>query len=803
MKKKLILITLLFSIFASACSLTTLPISTSTAGPTATETPLPTFTPFPTATPTPTPVPEVRIDQAEDNLFLGDYEGALEEYQLAFLQASTDDVRAASLAGMGYSHYLLGNYQLSIDAFTTVLEVYPEGYHLLKSYYYLAEAHKALGDYLKAAAYYEQYLQVKPGVLDDYIQELRGDVLKQAGEIPAAISAYQSAIDASSMGSAILVEIKLARTYADSGDLETAIRMYADISTRSDNDYIKAQMNFLSGQAYLFLGQPDAAYPYFQDSLQKYPRSYDTYSGLEALVLAGQPVGELESGLVYYFAGKYGNAVNAFRSYLKSTPEHNGTAHHYLAFSLLVLDDIEGAIEEWKAIVNDHPGDQYWEEAWDEWAYTLWAYLDRYDQAAQTYLDFVNRVPSAPEAPQYLYWAARLYEQNLKLELAAQTWERLIVEYPANDLSLRGMFLAGICYYRLGDLARAQTAFQRLIILASDTESLSGAHLWLGKIQMQQGNIEKAHEEWTVASGLDPTGYYSERAAELLEGKKPLQIDPESYSLEFDLEKDKGLAEAWLRSNFAIPEETDLHSLGILEENIHIRRGNAYWELGLYNLAGAEFDLVRLEITQDPVSNYRLLDHLLDLGFYKHAILLSRQILDLANFDDTATLLAPIYFNRIRFGIYFSDLVLPAAEKLQITPLILFSQIRQESFFEWYVGSTAGARGLMQLMPATGQQMADAADWPAGYTATDLYRPIVNVELGTRYLQRQLRYFGSANLYVALAAYNAGPSNAENWYRISGDDPDLFLEVIRFAETRNYLIYIAEFTHIYEQIYAR
>ncbi len=803
-KRFLTWVPLLFLILASACSLTTQPWSaTPTPDPSSTATPLPTLTPLPTATPTPTPIPEVRIDQADHFIFIGNYERALVEYQQAFLQANTDEVRAASLTGMGYSHYLMGNYQLSLDAFNTVMEVYPEGYHLLKCYYYMAQAAIGLGDYLGAAGYLERYIQVKPGVLDFYIQELRGDVLLQAGEVPAAISAYQSAIDASSYGEAISVQVKLARTYADSGDYETAIQMYADIYARSENYYIKAQMNFLSGQAYLYLGQPERAYPYFLDSVQNFPRAYDTYSGLQALVQAGQEVGKLESGLVYYFAGQYGSAVDAFREYMKSTPEHNGTAHHYLAFSLIVLRDIEGAIEEWKAIINDHPGDEYWEEAWDEWAYTLWAYMDRYDQAAETYLDFVNRVPDAAEAPQYLYWAARLYEQNQKLELAAQTWERLIVEYPSNDLSMRGMFLAGICYYRMGDYARALTAFQRLIILASDTENLSAAHLWSGKIYAKQGNIEKAQNEWITASGLDPTGYYSERALELLEGKQPLEINADSYSFEFDMEKEKELAEAWLRSVFAIPEETDLHSLGILLDNIHIRRGNAFWELGLYNLAGAEFDIARKEITEDPVSNYRLMDHLLGLGFYKHAIYLSRQILDLAHFDDAATMLAPVYFNRIRFGTYFDDLILPAAERIGVDPLILFSQVRLESIFEWYIGSTAGAQGLMQLMPGTARQMSTAVDWLTNYSDADIYRPNVNIELGTRYLQQQLKKFGSDNLYVALAAYNAGPSPADNWYRISGDDMDLFLEVIRFAETRNYILYVAEFVHLYEQIYAR
>lgn len=786
-----------------ACRVTALP-ALPTSSPQSTETlaPLPTLTPLPSATPTPTPLPEVRIDQADWALFTGDYERALEAYQLAFLQASSDETRAASLVGMAHTYILLENYALALDALQTVLDVYPEGAHIPETYYFFGRANQALENYNEAAYYWEGYLQANPGVLNDFIHEQRGDALRAAADYSGAIAAYQSAIDAALAGERIDVEIKQARTYADMGDLETAIRLYSEILEKSDNDYIKAQMNFLSGQAYLQLGLNEQAYSRFQNSVENYPLAYDTYSGMEALIAAGQPVGSLDKGLVYYFAGQYGLAAETFREHIRQDPEHDGTAHHYLAFSLVVLGDLEEAIDEWQTLIDDHPGDRFWAQAWDEMAYTLWAQLDRYDQAAQTYLDFVSRAPNAEEAPQYLYWAARLYEINQKLDLAAQTWERMVVEYPASDLSYRGLFLAGICYYRLGDNARAQTVFQQLILLSPDTETLSAAHLWVGKIQARQGDNLAARTSWEQAANLDPTGYYSERAGELLEGKSPLQIDPDSYSLVVDLEKERNLAEAWLRSVFAIPDEINLSSTGPLSENIHFRRGTAFLEIGLFEEAGEAFDQVRVEIAQDPVNNFRLLNFLLDAGYYRHAILISRQILDLAHFDDASTLLAPIYFNRIRFGTYFSELIVPAANEIGLDPLVLFSLVRQESFFEWYAGSSAGARGLMQLIPSTGQEVASSLNWPPDYSAEDLERAFVNIRLGTEYLNQQFNRFGSGNLYVALAAYNGGPSNARNWYSIAGDDPDLFLEVVRFAETRNYILYISEAVHLYQRVYS-
>ncbi len=804
MKKRIFSLLIVLGLLLSGCDITSFSFSpTNTPPPAPTETLQPTVTPLPSPTPSPTPIPEVRISQAEDLLFNGDYEAALQEYKTALLQGTTSEERAAALTGIGYTDFLLEQYPEAVEAFTSVLDIYPTGYHVARAYFYLGKAHYAQGDYLDAADAWGEYLKVQPGVIDDTIETMIGDAYMEAGETEQAAEAYSAALADTEDGSSVDLQTKLARIAADSGRYEEALRLYSQISEQSDSDFVKAQMNFLSGQAYLAIGLPEQAYARFQDSLEKYPAVYDTYSGMEALILANQPVDPLQAGLVYYYMGDYGEAIQSFQNEIQNNLEHTGTAHHFLAFSLIVMEDIEGALEQWQHVIDEHPGDEYWEEAWDEKAYTLWAQQGRFDEGALTYLAFVAQAPTAPEAPQYLYWAARLYEMNMRLELAAQTWERLIVEYPADDLSFRGLFLAGVSFYRLADYQRALTTFQRLILLEPDAETLAGAHLWVGKIHKKMGDDVAAVNAWQTAASIDPTGYYSERAQELIDGKYPLQVDAESYDLTYDLEAEREFAENWLRTNFEIPAETDLSSLSTLADNIHIRRGNAFYELGLFKEAGAEFESARLEIEQNPVSCYRLLNEMLKKGFYRHAILLSRQILDLAHFEDESTLLAPAYFNHIRFGVYFKDLILPLADETETDPLLLLSMVRQESFFEFYAGSSAGAHGLLQMVPATAQEMVNYLKWPSGYQETDLYRPIVNLKLGAWYFQRQTVHFGTDNLYISLAAYNAGPSNADNWASLAEEDPDLFLELVRFSETRDYIMLISESVHIYEDLYAK
>jgi soluble lytic murein transglycosylase len=190
------------------------------------------------------------------------------------------------------------------------------------------------------------------------------------------------------------------------------------------------------------------------------------------------------------------------------------------------------------------------------------------------------------------------------------------------------------------------------------------------------------------------------------------------------------------------------------------------------------------------------------LGVYRQAILAARQVLDLAGLDDAGTLTAPVLFSHIRFGAYFPELVAPAAQDYGFNPLFVWSTLRQESLFDPSIQSSVGAYGLMQVMPATGDEIATRLGWPVDFTQSDLLRPLVNLTLGIDYLARQRDNLG-ADLYAALAAYNGGPGNAYSWQVLAKGDPDLFVEVVRFDETRNYLMGIYEVFTIYSRLYAR
>ena len=127
-----------------------------------------------------------------------------------------------------------------------------------------------------------------------------------------------------------------------------------------------------------------------------------------------------------------------------------------------------------------------------------------------------------------------------------------------------------------------------------------------------------------------------------------------------------------------------------------------YGILGLYEKARLEFESLRseMEASEDAIGSYRLANYLLDLGLYRTAIFAARQTLTMAGMtSQTESMMAPPYFGHLRYGMYYADLVLPDAQSNNLDPLFIFSVIRQESLFEGFINSNAGARGLMQVIP--------------------------------------------------------------------------------------------------------
>jgi len=735
----------------------------------------------------------------EQALFLGNFEEARKQYVEAQSAAEDDETRAAALIGSARSLYLERNYSTAINQFESALQPYPSASLAPTAWFYLAQAYEVTLQYSLAAQAYGKYIELGPGLLNGTVYEYQGDAFYNAGEYLNAAKAYELALNHYIPGSPVWIRLKQADSLAAAQDYTNAVIIYLDVYQTADNDYAKARANYALGQTYLSLGVPEQAYARYLDSVNLFPTANDTYLGLIELVNSGVPVSDLDRGIIDYFAGQYALAIDALNRYVNSGQSADGTALYYRALSRRAFNEPGFALEDFNALIDQYPADRYLYRAYTERAYTQWAYLDQYQEAAQGLLGYVEMFPQSAEAPSLLYEAARILERGGLLAEAATVWQQMIDTYPTAEGSLDGLFLAGISTYRLGDYVQARTLFQRLLVLATDPDDQAAALLWVGKTHAAEGSGEQAQRSYEQAALRDPTGYYSERAKELAAGLAPFEAAA-PYNLDYDLNAQRAEAESWLRSTFGLSPDTNLADLTTLRLDPAFQRGEELHRLGLFNLARNEFEKVRQSVAADPAQTFRLMNFLLEQNYYRSAILASRQILDLSGMDDAGTLSAPKYFNHIRFGVYFRDLVVPNALDRNINPLFLLSVIRQESLFEPFAASGVGAQGLMQIMPATGQEIVSQINWPPNYDVSDLTRPNVSIVLGAQYLARQRDYFDN-DLFSALAAYNGGPGNTIIWSGLAGDDPDLLLEVIRAEETRNYIRQIFEFFSIYEMLY--
>jgi len=804
MKIKLLLLSLLLGILAIACNTANnLPFLGPTRTPLPSATPIATDTPIPTPTPppTPTPIPAVHIESGDHALLNGDWEHALAEYNSAFQNSDDPEIQAAAQLGVGRTNLLSGNYKEASSELEALIQSHPGSPKLPQAYFFLAQAYEGLQRYKEAAQTYQGYLELRPGVIDGYVLNLRGDDLFAAGDYAGAIQAYQKAQQAPGQNDPINLGMKIARAFALSGDHTTALSQYTDLYLQTNNDRTRALIDLREGESYIALSQLDKATAAYQDAVNNYPTAYESYSALLALVAAKVPVDELNRGLVDFYAGQYGVAQAAFDRYLQKSPADPGTALYYYGLADRALGENEAAIAQWDKVIQNYPDHRFWANAWDQKSTTQWAYLNQDAEAIKTLQNFVTSNPNHPRAAEFLFDAAQVSERAGNLQQAADLWLRVNRDYPNYEQANRALFLAGISRYRLGDYPGANTIFQEYLSASTTLGDRAQAYLWIGKAQNAQGDQAGAHTTWEQAASVDPTGYYSERAMDLLVNRPPFTPSVD-FDLGIDPVSERTKANEWMRMTFGLPEGTDLSGPGELANDPRLQRGTELWQLGLFSEAWAEFEDLRKAVQSDAVQSYLLANTMADLGLYRPATLAARQVLDLAGMDDATTLTAPALFSHLRFGTYYKDLIFPLAQEYDFHPLVLFSVVRQESLFESFVLSSAAANGLMQIIPSTGESIAKKLDWPPNYTPSDLLRPIVNLKFGADYLAAQRDGF-DGDLFAALAAYNGGPGNAIEWKKLAPDDPDLFLEVIRYSETRDYIRNIYETFSIYRKLYDR
>lgn len=148
---------------------------------------------------------------------------------------------------------------------------------------------------------------------------------------------------------------------------------------------------------------------------------------------------------------------------------------------------------------------------------------------------------------------------------------------------------------------------------------------------------------------------------------------------------------------------------------------------------------------------------------------------------------------RLYFPLWFFETIKPAAA--EIDPYLVTALIRQESAFNTHARSRVGARGLMQLMPATARMISSVR-------TSRLFDAKTNISIGTSYFRKRLAQY-NGDVELTLAAYNAGFAKVDEWRRrYPTENRILFLDLIPYRETRDYVATILRNYYWYTKLYA-
>ena len=152
----------------------------------------------------------------------------------------------------------------------------------------------------------------------------------------------------------------------------------------------------------------------------------------------------------------------------------------------------------------------------------------------------------------------------------------------------------------------------------------------------------------------------------------------------------------------------------------------------------------------------------------------------------------------LRFPILFEDLLTKYAKKNSIDRSWVFGIVRAESAFIEDISSPVGALGLMQVMPRTGRSVAKKIGIK-NFKKGKLRKAETNVPIGTAYMKMMLDKFDE-NVVLATAAYNAGPHRVLKWLpkKVCAENPDIWVELIPFNETRKYVRRVLYFSIVYD-----
>lgn len=346
-------------------------------------------------------------------------------------------------------------------------------------------------------------------------------------------------------------------------------------------------------------------------------------------------------------------------------------------------------------------------------------------------------------------------------------FEALIESHPGSSYFHEALFRLGLVHYRQKQWSSARAQFEALLVEGSERFELNTRY-WLVRVGQKLNSNELIEKHREVILANYPLSYYGLRLR--------LEHTPDSRLVNVIPEiSGKSVESQFLWTD---RERGQLSKVAALAKN------------GWHNEALKELE--GLTWPRSLENKVVMIPQLARLGLYFPVIRLTNEVTDLDPAYRSVNLLQNSYPQ------VFVEQVRIEAEARRMSPYLVRSLIRQESGFRTDIASSSDARGLMQMIPPTGIEVAADLGARDVLIPEDLARPSVNIQFGTYYLAQMLNRF-SRHVPAALAAYNAGPTRVDLFFQAraelqqvlmdpsSAADQEIWFDEIPWSETSFYI----------------
>jgi len=400
---------------------------------------------------------------------------------------------------------------------------------------------------------------------------------------------------------------------------------------------------------------------------------------------------------------------------------------------------------------------------------------------------FRSKFPHSSENANNLWVKALEFEQAKDYKNAIETYKQLYNHrFGKHQRRQWAKFRVGFISFKEEKYSEAANIFAEDANENHGLMARSAALYFYAECQRMLGKMERAEIAYNAVIADFPLGYYGWRAKQNLIEFKLAETHPK---LGVEMSVDSTIA--WLRAlqKKEVNTKDSLISVGRLEQIAVLLRS------GFEEEAFALYDEAMKFHKNRPEFYYRYGSMFMQNGEHALAHRMARNFLDLVPRQRMVEV--PIPLLKFLFPIPHEEKVKKHAK---IDPFLVYSVMRQESMFDAKIQSPAGARGLLQIMPATGDFLAKR-EGVQNYDKDLLYNAYLNIRLGVRYLNDL--YTEHKQDYIGvLGEYNAGPAPANRWIANYGSLPwDIRVEEVSYWETRDYVKRVMGNYWTYKEIY--